>query len=81
MQVASDSQFDLAITDIGLPDGNGIDLGRHLLPSMPVIALSGYGAERDREASSQAGFAGHLVKPVDPEEVHRLVRSVLDRAA
>lgn len=81
MQVASDSQFDLAITDIGLPDGNGIDLGRHLLPSMPVIALSGYGAERDREASTQAGFAGHLVKPVDPEEVHRMVRMVLDRAA
>lgn len=81
MQVAADSQFDLAITDIGLPDGNGIDLGRRLLPSMPVIALSGYGAERDRHASSQAGFAGHLVKPVDPEEVHRLVQSVLDRAA
>jgi PAS domain S-box-containing protein len=80
MQIASDGRFDLAITDIGLPDGNGIDLGRHLLPSMPVIALSGYGAERDRHASSEAGFSGHLVKPVDPQEVHRLVQAVLDRA-
>jgi excisionase family DNA binding protein len=61
-------QLDLLISDIGLPDGTGLDLmreirGRH--PCLPAIALTGYGMEQDLRNSEQAGFGAHLTKPID----------------
>jgi signal transduction histidine kinase/ActR/RegA family two-component response regulator len=58
------------ILDIGLPDMTGYELARRLrrLPAHAgavFVALTGYGQERDRELSRQAGFDHHLVKPVD----------------
>ncbi len=69
--------FDVVVTDLGLPDGSGTALGREFSRQVPVIALSGYGSERDVAATRSLGFAGHLVKPVAPEGVHALVQSVL----
>lgn len=59
-------QFDLLITDIGLPDGNGYDLMNELRKDTPLrgIALTGYGMERDVARSENAGFDAHLTKPV-----------------
>jgi CheY-like chemotaxis protein len=50
---------------------------------LPVLALSGYGREQDREQSAAASFAAHLVKPADPAEVHARPSEVLaaERAA
>jgi signal transduction histidine kinase/CheY-like chemotaxis protein len=58
------------ILDIGLPDMTGYELARRLRRqpahlSAVFVALTGYGQERDRELSSQAGFDHHLVKPAD----------------
>ncbi len=69
--------LDLVISDLGLPDGSGLDLmrelsGRHGLRG---IALSGYGAESDVRASAEAGFALHLTKPVDLERLRGALRS------
>ncbi len=63
---AADGKIDLVISDLGLPDGSGLDLmpalaGRYRLKG---IALSGYGMEEDIRQSQQAGFARHLTKPV-----------------
>ena len=69
------------LTDIGLPDGSGIDLGRALSSDLPVIALSGYGREQDRRRSADAGFVAHLVKPADPAEVHAKLTEVLSLQA
>ena len=60
-------EFDLVISDVGLPDRNGYELMadlRTLIPSLPGIALSGYGMEEDLTRSRAAGFSVHLVKPV-----------------
>ena len=56
----------LIISDIGLPDGNGLSLFRKLRRKRRIgaIALSGYGTERDIRASLDAGFAAHLTKPI-----------------
>jgi signal transduction histidine kinase len=64
--VASRENFELLISDIGLPDGNGYELmtelhGRHGLVG---IALTGYGMEEDVSRSHAAGFVTHLTKPV-----------------
>jgi signal transduction histidine kinase/CheY-like chemotaxis protein len=58
------------ILDIGLPDMTGYELARRLRRQpghlgAVFVALTGYGQERDRELSRQAGFDHHLVKPVD----------------
>src|SRR5205823_4440351 len=72
--------FDVLVSDIGLPDGSGLDLMRTLGAERPVlgIALSGYGMEDDLRKSRDAGFAAHLTKPVDfpvlEETIRRMVR-------
>ena len=77
---AQGTEFDLLISDLGLPDGSGLDLIRALdrIRPMPGIALSGYGMEDDRRRSLDAGFAEHLTKPVD---FARLEAAVLRVAA
>jgi len=57
----------LVISDLGLPDGSGLDMMRELAGRYGLrgVALSGYGMEGDREQSAAAGFARHLTKPVN----------------
>ena len=69
---------DLILLDIGMPDMNGYDVARHLraepgLDATTLIALTGYGSEDDRRRSRAAGFDGHLVKPIDFDELERLL--------
>lgn len=67
LQIAEKTEFDLLISDIGLPDGSGLELMRALCSKRPVkgIALSGFGMEEDVSKSHAAGFTEHLTKPVD----------------
>jgi PAS domain S-box-containing protein len=80
-QLADQKHFDLVISDLGLPDGSGLELMRKLRAkhALPGIALSGYGMDEDRAASKAAGFAEHFTKPVDSERLRiaiaRLVNS------
>jgi CheY-like chemotaxis protein len=67
-RAARETVFDLLISDIGLPDGTGLDViqaVRVTNPGLPGIALTGYGMEQDHRSSIAAGFAAHLTKPVD----------------
>ncbi len=65
--LADSGPFDLLISDLGLPDGSGLDLLRRLRtpPTVGAIALSGHGMDDDIRRSREAGFAEHLIKPVD----------------
>ena len=62
-------EFDLLISDIGLPDRSGYDLMREvrLNKCLPGIALSGFGSEQDVNQAREAGFAEHLTKPINFE--------------
>jgi DNA-binding response OmpR family regulator len=71
----------VALVDIGLPDLDGHEVARLVraegaAPRL-LVALSGYGEERDRRRSRDAGFDQHLVKPVDPEVLRATLTSVL----
>lgn len=65
LQLAGEREFDLLISDIGLPDGTGLDLMRSLRNTIQGIALSGFGMEEDIRKSKEAGFAEHITKPLN----------------
>ncbi len=70
-------RFDAVVSDLGLPDGSGLDLMREIQRqrAVPAIALSGYGMEDDLRQTKEAGFCAHLVKPVNVDQL----RDLLDR--
>jgi signal transduction histidine kinase len=79
LTVAEGFDFDLLISDVGLPDGTGLDLMRALLARRrPVrgIALTGYGSEADVAEALAAGFTMHLTKPVRVGALKDAVRRV-----
>jgi CheY-like chemotaxis protein len=70
-----DADCDVLISDIGLPDGNGWELMARLGDNAPryAIAMSGFGMTSDRQRSLAAGFRHHLLKPVEPNQLERLL--------
>jgi len=69
--------FDLLVSDIGLPDGTGLDVvraARSRHPDLPAIALTGYGMEQDVRNSREAGFNAHLTKPIDLKQLELAIR-------
>ena len=78
--VAAEHEFDLIISDLGLPDGSGLDLMPELKSryGLKGIAVSGYGMEEDLEKSRNAGFSAHLIKPVDFQQLEATVSRIVD---
>jgi two-component system CheB/CheR fusion protein len=69
---------DVAIVDIGLPGMDGYEVARRVRAKLPrgtirLLALTGYGQVEDRERALQAGFDDHLVKPIDPTHLTRVL--------
>jgi PAS domain S-box-containing protein len=72
---------DLVLLDIGLPGLNGYEVCRRVRQQpwgrdLALVALTGWGQQEDRERSKAAGFTTHMVKPVDPDRLMRLVDSL-----
>jgi signal transduction histidine kinase/CheY-like chemotaxis protein len=80
METAARNQFDLLISDIALPDGNGAELMTYLraISGMRGIAISGFGMNGDIERSLEAGFAEHLIKPVKMENLEAAIERAID---
>jgi CheY-like chemotaxis protein len=67
---------DVILLDIGLPDIDGYEVAAQLRPkldSVQLIALTGYGQTEDIRRASEAGFDAHLIKPVDFDELLRII--------
>jgi PAS domain S-box-containing protein len=81
LELSRIEEFDLLVSDIGLPDGDGTDLLRAIHKERPMnaIAVSGYGTDADIERSRQAGFAFHLKKPIAFPELERAIAEMLAR--
>jgi CheY-like chemotaxis protein/anti-sigma regulatory factor (Ser/Thr protein kinase) len=75
VNLGAKEQFDVLISDLALPDGNGIHLMQKLA-SKPhlAIALTGFGMENDIRKSYEAGFQHHLVKPIDLNKLDSLIQ-------
>jgi signal transduction histidine kinase len=75
--------FDVVVSDIGLPDATGHELMRALKerrPEMLGIAMTGYGMEQDVQNSLDAGFTTHITKPIDVETLDLVIRRMTNRA-
>jgi signal transduction histidine kinase len=72
-------EFDLLLSDIGLPDGSGLEVVTILRArsGIPAVAMSGYGMEADLARAEAAGFTGHIVKPVAAERLREIVERVM----
>ena len=81
LSVGQQQEFDLVISDVGLPDGSGYELMPALQALSPVkgIALSGYGMKSDVDRSMAAGFSAHLTKPCDLSVLNATIEKVLLR--
>ena len=78
LDLLNTEQPDVAIIDIGLPGIDGYEVARRIRAraegrAMLLLALTGYGLPKDYERSAQSGFDHHLVKPVDPCDLTRLL--------
>jgi PAS domain S-box-containing protein len=73
---------EVVVCDIGLPGFDGFEVARRLREQpggdgMLLVALTGYGQEQDRRRAREAGFHHHLVKPVEPDALCRVLASQL----
>ncbi len=80
VEVAQEWQPDFVLCDIGLPGMDGWGVARAIrsqphLDRVRLLAVTGYGSDEDLQRSRDAGFDAHLVKPVDPVELQRLLTS------
>lgn len=82
VEVFQRDRFEVIVSDIGLPDGTGLDLLTQLsaIRRVPAIALSGYGTEADLARSEAAGFQEHLVKPVEWPKLNAALTRLLTRS-
>jgi signal transduction histidine kinase len=74
---------DVILLDIGLPGMSGLEVARRIrandqLKHLVLVALTGYGQEEDRQRSHMAGFDAHFVKPVELEELQKLLDNVVE---
>jgi hypothetical protein len=69
--------FDVLISDLNLPDGDGVDLVRSAKAKRPIkaIALTGRATPEERDAGMAAGFDYYLTKPIDFHELREALKS------
>ena len=86
VQAAIDYRPDIVLLDIGLPGLNGYEVAKQIrqhpeLKHVVLVALTGYGQDSDRQASGQAGFTHHLVKPARFDELQKILATVAEQVA
>jgi two-component system chemotaxis response regulator CheY len=75
-------QFDLIVTDINMPDINGLELvsfirNNEKYTEIPLVIVSTEGSDRDRDKGLRLGADAYLVKPFDPEMLRQVVTDLL----
>jgi CheY-like chemotaxis protein len=83
VRALSEHEFDVAVSDIAMPEQDGFDFLRAVRrhrPALPVLALTAFASDRDRQRILAAGFQGFLSKPVDAIKLNDTIRRAVARA-
>ncbi|MEY2500378.1 MAG: hypothetical protein QOI07_712 [Verrucomicrobiota bacterium] len=82
LRLAEERHFDILLSDIGLPDGSGLELLKRLraVRNVPALALSGFGMDEDIDRSCEAGFSDHLTKPVSIDRLQAAIAQLDEQA-
>ena len=85
LETALNYRPDVVLLDIGLPGLDGFEVARAirlqpLLKHIVLVAITGYGGEKDRQRSREAGFDYHLIKPAALTQVQQILASVCQAA-
>jgi CheY-like chemotaxis protein len=86
LAAALDFRPDVILLDIGLPELDGFEVAKQIrqqaaLQNVVLVAMTGYGREKERQRSQEAGFDHHLVKPADFRTLEQLLAQVSQKAA
>lgn len=81
LELAETFRPDAIVLDIGMPKLNGYEAARRIRErpwgkNIILVALTGWGQEKDRQLAGEAGFDAHLVKPAAPAEIEKLLQSL-----
>jgi len=81
LDLADDFRPEIMVLDLGMPKLDGLEVCRRVRArqwgdDVTIIALTGWGQEQDRRRTLEAGFDHHLVKPVEPQALARLISEV-----
>jgi len=84
LQIAAESEFDLIISDISMPEMDGFELLRRLrkIPlqqDAPVVALTGFGRPEDTRRVAAEGFFSHVTKPLDVDQLLQMLQNLPQR--
>jgi CheY-like chemotaxis protein/two-component sensor histidine kinase len=84
IRLAMQGRFEVALVDIGMPTVDGLEVARRIASSPAgehtlLVAVTGWGANADRDRSREAGFAYHLTKPVDYDTLGALLATAARR--
>ena len=80
LEIAETFRPDAVVLDIGMPNVNGYEAARRIRQrpwgkNVTLVALTGWGQERDRQLAHESGFDAHLMKPAAPDEIEKLLQS------
>ena len=78
LEIVESKEFDVVLSDIGLPDGSGYEVIAQAKRKQPVkgVALTGFDEDEDIRRSREAGFDFHLTKPVDFHELRTVLGQI-----
>lgn len=81
LETADAEQFDVVVSDIGMPGMNGYELAEKLRATdnynaVPMIAVTGFAMYDDRDRALEAGFDAFMTKPINPMDLIDLIRSM-----
>jgi CheY-like chemotaxis protein len=81
VELAGNMKAEVVFLDLGMPGIDGYELARILRAKygwegLKIVAVTGHGANEDRTSTRKAGFDAHVVKPVDPQLVESMLRTL-----
>ena len=81
LKIAAAFRPDVALLDLGMPDLSGFDVARRIREApwgsgIVLVALTGWGEDDDKKRSTEAGFDHHLTKPIPPDAIEELIRTL-----